>query len=168
MKKLVICFSRKGMNYVNGDIRNLPKGNCRNIAEIIASITDGDLFEVERKKPYPEDYRACVNESVAELKEQARPELKKMLADISEYDMIYIVGPCWCGHYPMPLATQLENLDFDNKKVRYVMSHEGSGLANAKEDLQKWCRNAVIGDGLAVKGTDIGKSVIAEWIRKGE
>ena len=48
------------------------------------------------------------------------------------------------------------------------MSHEGSGLANAKEDLQKWCRNAEIGDGLAVKGTDIGKSVIAEWIRKGE
>lgn len=168
MKKLIICFSRKGMNYVNGEIKNLPVGNCRRIAETIASLTNADLFEVERKEPYSEDYRTCVNEAVAELKVQARPELKNSMQDISAYDTIYVVGPCWCGHYPMPLATQLEKLDFTGKIVRYVMGHEGSGLASAESDLKKWCRNAKIEDGIAVRGKNFDQSVIEDWVEKGK
>lgn len=168
MKRLVIYFSRKGNNFVSGSITNLKEGNVEKIVQMIQACTDTDVFEVVRKEPYPIDYRECVNESGKELKEDARPELVNYLDDISEYDMIYVVGPCWCGNYPMPLASQLEKLDFNGKKVRYIISHEGSGLARSKENITSWCKNAIVLDGLGVKGCDITEEELTGWIDKEE
>ncbi len=166
MKKLIIYFSRKGANYVDGSICDLKQGNVENIVEKLCELDLFDCFEVERKEDYALEYRECVNESVKELKENARPELKNMLEDISEYEMIYVIGPCWCGHFPMPVATQLEHLDFNHKKVRYIMSNEGSGLASSKQDLLTWCKGAEILDGLSVKGANISKEELKNWIEK--
>lgn len=170
MKSIVIYFSRKGMNYVNGEIMELKKGNAQRIAEIIAEAVHADTFEVVRRQPYAQDYRECVKESVQELQENARPQLEQYVKDISEYAMVYVVGPCWCGHYPMPLASQLGKLDFHGKKVAFVMSHEGSGLAQGRQDIQSWCKGAIIADGLAIKGTTVEKEKerIAGWARKAE
>ncbi len=166
MKKLVIYFSRKGNNYVDGSICNLKQGNVEKIVDLLCECDDFDRFEVQRKKEYSLDYQECVNESVKELKENGRPELKEMLEDISKYEMVYVVGPCWCGHFPMALATQLEHLDFCGKKVRYIMSNEGSGLAQSKQDLISWCKGAEILDGLSVKGAEIKKEELKEWAQK--
>ena len=167
MNSLILWFSRKGMNYVDGKITSLPKGNVEKIVEILKQITNADSFEIVRKESYSKDYRECVNESVEELKANARPALLNALEDVQKYDMIYVVGPCWCGHYPMPIATQLEQLDFSGKQVRFIISHEGSGLASAKEDLLKWCKNADVKDGLAIRGTHIDANKILDWV-KGE
>ena len=72
-KTLIVYYSRKGENYVNGSIRNLSKGNTEVIAEMIADLTGGDLFEVETVKTYPADYYACIDEAKAELRQGARP-----------------------------------------------------------------------------------------------
>ena len=66
MKKLVIYFSRKGNNYVNGSICDLKQGNVEKIVDMLSE--DMDRFEVKRKKDYSEDYKECVSESVKELK----------------------------------------------------------------------------------------------------
>lgn len=168
MKNIVIYFSRKGMNYVNGDIKDLSKGNTEYIAEYIQEAADADTFEVIRKEPYPLDYRECVEESVRELKQDTRPDLLRTLDDISEYDNVFVAGPCWCGHYPLPLASCLSNLDFKGKKVHFVMSHEGSGLAQGKNDIKSWCRNAEIGSSLAIHGTEAktSKDMISVWAKK--
>ncbi len=63
-----------------------------------------------------------------ELREHARPELKKYLDDISDYDHVFVCGPCWWGTYPVAVFTQLERLDFTGKKVMALMTHEGSGF----------------------------------------
>ena len=49
-KSLVIYYSRKGENYVNGSIKKLEKGNTERIAEFIQKHTDADLFEIETIK----------------------------------------------------------------------------------------------------------------------
>ena len=41
---LVAYFSRKGQNYVNGKIVNLPIGNTEVVAKMIQKITGGDFF----------------------------------------------------------------------------------------------------------------------------
>jgi len=61
-KSLVVYFSRRGQNYWNGSIKELAKGNTETVAEMIAAAVDGDLFEVERTEPYPENYDACTHE----------------------------------------------------------------------------------------------------------
>ena len=167
-KNLIIYYSRKGENYWNGSIKNLSKGNTEIVAELIQKAVGGDLFEVETVKEYAEDYYECIEDAKAELRSNARPELKKYLTDISQYDNIVVAGPCWWGTYPMAVFTQLEKLDFTGKKVFPVMTHEGSGQAGSAAALKKYCKGAVVGGGLAVHGADAAKCerTVAGWAKK--
>ena len=54
-KILIAYFSRKGNNYVSGDIVNLRKGNTEIVAEKIQELTGGDLFEIKTVKQYDLD-----------------------------------------------------------------------------------------------------------------
>ncbi len=105
MKTLVIYYSRKGENYVNGSIKNIDKGNTEIAAEYIRDAVGADLFEIETVKEYDKSYMTCIEEAKAELRENARPELKAYIDDISAYDNIVIAGPCWWGTYPMAVIT---------------------------------------------------------------
>ena len=167
-KNLIIYYSRKGENYWNGSIKNIAKGNTETVAEFIQKAVGGDLFEVETVKPYAEDYYECCDEAKQELHAQARPELKKYIDSIEDYDNVFICGPCWWGTYPMAIFTQLEKLDFSGKNVMAVMTHEGSGLGSCERDLKKICTGAAFGKGLAVHGADASKSesAVASWAKK--
>lgn len=165
---LILYYSRKGENYVNGSARNLAKGNTEVAAEFIEKAVGGDLFEIETVKPYAASYMECIDEAKKELRENARPELKKYIEDISDYDNIFVCGPCWWGTYPMAIFSQLEKLDLSDKKVIPLMTHEGSGLGSSVRDLQKICKGASFGEGLAVHGADAAKSekTVAAWAAK--
>lgn len=165
---LIIYYSRKGLNYWNGTIKNIAKGNTEIVAEFIQKAVGGDLFEVETVKPYAKDYYICVEEAKKELEENRRPELKSYLEDISKYDNVFVCGPCWWGTFPMAIFTQLEKLDFTGKKIIPVMTHEGSGLGRCESDLKKILPGATFGKGLAVHGSDAlnSESVIAAWAKK--
>lgn len=167
-KTLVIYYSRTGENYVNGSIQNLTKGNTEIVAEFIQKAVHADLFQVETIKTYDADYYACIDDAKAELRNQDRPELKKYLSDISDYDNIVIAGPCWWGTYPCAIFTQLEKLDFTGKTVFPVMTHEGSGLAGSAQALKKYCKGAAVGEGLAIHGADAARSenAVAAWAKK--
>ncbi len=164
-KNLIIYYSRSGENYVNGSVKNLAKGNTEIVAEFIGKAVGGDLFKIETVKEYSADYRKCTEEAKKELHEGARPELKRYLDSIADYDNIFVCGPCWWGTYPCAMFTQLERLDFTGKKVLPVMTHEGSGLGFCERDLKKICEGASFGKGLAVHGADAAKSEseVANW-----
>lgn len=167
-KNLIIYYSRKGTNYVNGRIMDLKKGNTEICAEFIKEAVGGDLFEIETVHEYSKDYHKCTEEAQEELRENARPELKQYLKDIADYDNIFACGPCWWGTYPVAVFTQLEKLDFTGKKVMALMTHEGSGLGNSERDLRKICKGASFGTGIAVHGADAAKagSAVAAWAQK--
>ena len=164
---LIFYYSRKGQNYFGGAIRSIDKGNTEICAEYIQRAVGGDLFELDTVKPYSEDYMTCTEEAKAELRANARPELKKMLTDIDKYDNIFICGPCWWGTYPCAIFTQIEALDFTGKRVFPLMTHEGSGLAGAPAALKKYCNGATVGQGLAVLGSNAKASekTVADWAK---
>ena len=167
-KTLIIFYSRKGQNYVNGSIRNLKKGNTEIVADYIKDAVDADIFEVDTIKQYAKDYSACTEEAQVELQSNARPELVRYLDDISQYDNIVVAGPCWWGTYPTAIFSQLERLDFTDKNVFPVMTHEGSGLADSAQALKKYCKGATVGRGLAVHGADAGVSgnAVSKWAKE--
>lgn len=166
-KNLIIYYSRKGQNYVNGSVKDLAKGNTEVCAEFIQKAVGGDLFEIETVREYNADYMVCIEEAKQELNEKARPELKKYLDSIADYDNVFVCGPCWWGTYPMAIYTQLEKLDWKGKKVMALMTHEGSGLGSCERDLKKICAGASFGKGLAVHGADAGRSEsnVAAWAK---
>ena len=166
-KNLIIYYSRKGENYVNGSLKNLEKGNTEIAAEFIQKAVGGGMFRVETVKPYSESYNICIEEAKRELQENARPELQKYLQDISQYDNIFVCGPCWWGTFPLAIFSQLERLDFTGKKVLPLMTHEGSGLGNSERDIKNICKGAELGKGLAVHGADAARSekIISQWAK---
>lgn len=166
MKKLVIYFSHTGENYMRDGIRNIDKGNTEIVAEKIAAKTGADLFKVETIKDYPNDYYECCAEAKKELQSQSRPELKRYLNDLSEYDTIYIGYPIWYGTFPMALASALERLDFTGKTVKPFATNEGSGLGNSVSDIKCLCQNATVLDGLTIRGSDasISDNLLDSWI----
>ena len=106
MKTLVAYFSHAGQNYVNGGVAELEHGNAEVLAGFAAQACGGDLFHIERVEPYPAEYKACVKESMAELKAKARPELARDV-DVSGYDRVVVVFPNWCVTMPMPVLMMM-------------------------------------------------------------
>jgi len=166
-KNLIIYYSRRGENYVGGQIKSIAKGNTHYAAEFIAQAVNGDLFEIETVIPYAEDYKSCIEKAKHEMCNNARPELKRYLTDISQYSTIFVCGPCWWGTYPMAVFSQLERLEWEGKKVVALMTHEGSGIANSERDLKKYCVGATVGKGLAVVGSQVQahEKDIKEWAK---
>lgn len=166
-KNLIIYYSRKGENYVNGSVKTLAKGNTEICAEFIQKAVGGDLFEIKTVKEYAADYYACIDEAKAELQQKARPELKRYLDGIADYDNVFVCGPCWWGTFPMAVFSQLEKLDWSGKKVMALMTHEGSGLGSCERSLKQICTGAAFGKGLAVHGGDASRSekAVASWAK---
>jgi flavodoxin len=168
MKSLVIYYSRKGKNYVNGAIRNLKEGNTEVVAKKIVELTGADLFEVEPVKEYSTDYYECTKEAKDELENNERPELKHYLDSIDEYEVIYLGYPCWWGTYPRAMATFLDRYDFNGKKIKPFCTHEGSAMGISMSELSKTLVGANIASGLALKGSDVHKDneELVDWIKE--
>lgn len=166
-KNLIIYYSRKGENYWNGGFKDLKKGNTEIVAEYIQKAVGGDLFEVETVREYSPSYMTCIEEAQEELRQKARPELKRYLESIDEYDNVFVCGPCWWGTFPMAIFTQLEKLDWAGKKVMAVMTHEGSGLGGSERSLKEICKGASFGKGFSVAGHDAARSEaqVAAWAK---
>ena len=165
-KSLVIYFSRAGENYFGGVLKNIEKGNTEVIAEYIQDEVSADLFKVEPVNEYPADYMKCIDVAQKEKDDDARPEIKDALTDISEYDTIFIGFPNWWGTLPMPMWTQLEQLDFTGKTVKPFVTHEGSGFGSSQRDLDKLCEGADIKKGLSIPGANVydARDSVAHWV----
>lgn len=62
-KNLIIYYSRRGQNYVNGSVQTLARGNAELITEYIENAVGADVFEVDTAKPYSADYKTCTEEA---------------------------------------------------------------------------------------------------------
>ena len=94
-KNLVIYYSRRGENYFGGAIRSIAKGNKEYCVEYIQSAVGADAFQAETVKEYSADYMTCTQEAQAESRSGERPELKRYLDSVTDYDNIFVCGPCW-------------------------------------------------------------------------
>ena len=165
-KVLIAYYSRRGQNYFSGTIKNIAEGNTEIVAKFIQKKTGGDLFRIDTVKTYPEDYTECTNVAQAEIKQKARPELKRYLDDISDYDIIFLGYPCWYGLEPMAVATFLEHYDFSGKKIILFTTHEGSGFGGSVSYTKKLCPTANVIQGIAIHGSRAAncESEIAMWL----
>ncbi len=134
MKELVIYFSRADENYGVG---NIKVGNTELIANETQKIRNADIFKCIPAIPYSKNYSKCCDEAKEYQESNARPKLKEYISDISKYVIIYIGGLVYWGEYPYELYSQLDILDFTNKIIKPFTTHEGSGLGDCVEALQR-------------------------------
>jgi flavodoxin len=167
-KILIAYFSRKGNNYVNGSIVDLPVGNTEVAADMIQKLTGGDLFQIDPVKAYPSDYEKTTEVAQRELRQGARPALTERVERMEGYDVILLGYPNWWSTMPMAVWTFLEAYDFAGKTLLPFCTHEGSGMGHSEGDLRKLCPGAKILKGLPIKGGGVhgAGNEITAWLRR--
>ena len=132
-------------------------GNTKEIAEKLARKTHGDLFRIERVKPYSMDYHTC---AYVEAKEEAdkhlRPAIQGPLPDFGQYDAVMIAFPIWWYTMPAPVMTFLESCpDWQGKKL-FVFANSYSDIpsqfSNSLRDAVACAKGADMHPGLYNKG----------------
>ncbi len=164
-KTLIAYYSRKGQNYVSGNIVELQVGNTEVVAKKIQAISQGDLFEIDTIKQYPIDYMETTQVARKELDNDVRPELTDVIDNMDDYDIIYLGYPNWYGTFPMAVFTFLESYDFSGKTIIPFCTHEGSGMGGLT-DIQLLCPGVKVGKSIAIKGSSVhgADSVINNWM----
>lgn len=165
MDKLVIFFSKRGENYSVG---NLSEGNAEHIAHVIQKITGADIYEIKPVQPYPDSYKACVQQAVQEMRTNARPEISNPIESLAEYKTIYLCYPNWCGTFPRIVATFIESHDLSGKTIYPMCTNEGSGMGRSVDELRSLSPNSIIKPGLSIRGSLARNSddAIEEWLKK--
>ena len=158
---LIAYFSRAGENYMVGDLSNggyagyVEKGNTAIIAEMIAEVTGGTLFEIVPVVPYPVKYSEMLTVAEREASTNARPAIQSTVPNFDSYDVIFLGYPIWNGNCPNIMLTFMENenYDFSGKTVIPFCTHGGSSLGRSESTIKSEIPSATVLGGLAIAGT---------------
>lgn len=71
--------------------------NTKAVAEIIHENVGGTLVGLELENPYPENYKATVDQVANENETGFLPPLKTKIDSIEKYDVVFVGFPTW-GH----------------------------------------------------------------------
>lgn len=144
-------------------------GNTENIANYIADITGGDLFELEPVEAYSDDDLNWNDEnsrvvSEYENEEERDIELVSTTVDNWEsYDVVYIGYPIWWGIAAWPVNGFIEANDFEGKTVVPFCTSSSSGLGESGELLEE-----MAGSGNWLEGerftSSTSESEVETWI----
>lgn len=143
-------------------------GNTETIAEMIAKYTGGDLFHIETVTVYPEAYNDLIEVAKQEQDNDERPALASVVGNMDEYQTVFIGFPNWWGTMPMAVFTFLESYEFAGKTVIPFCTHEGSVLGRSEGDIAKLIPEAVLSEGLAVRGSKVNDAEddVTSWLEK--
>ena len=126
----------------------LVPGNVQQLAGWVQEATGGDSFSIRVTHPYPSDWDECLERANEERGEDARPELMENVADLDQYDTIFLGYPNWWYGVPMALLSFLEQNDLSGKQVYLFCSHGTGGLAGSVEQITEAAPGAAISDNI--------------------
>ena len=127
MKTLVAYFS--------------ASGQTAKLAKTLAGVTGGDLFEIAPETAYTAadlDWMDKKSRSTIEMKDpKSRPAIAGKVADMAQYDTVFVGFPIWWYQAPRIIETFLESYDFSGKTVIPFATSGGSGVENAAAHLKE-------------------------------
>lgn len=165
MNILIAYFSIAGETCVDDTLIELKVGKTKLVAEKIQTLFGGDLFEIQTKKQYPNDYFELKEVALEELKQNARPELSNHMDQMSKYDAIILGYPNWCGTLPMPVATFLESYDFKGISILPFCTNAGEGLGGSEDMIRELCPDSEIEEGLSIPDKSIDlEEKLSVWL----
>ena len=146
------------------------EGLCPQISseELLSYVPTARKFcEIDTVQPYAAGYRDCVQQAVAEFRQNARPALKAYPDSLDGYDVIFVGYPNWCGTMPMAMFTFLEHFDLTGKRILPFCTNEGSGMGHSEQDLNQVCTGATVEPGLSIRGCQAAGSrdQVADWVK---
>ena len=142
-------------------------GTTKGVAEKIASLTGGDLYEIMAAEPYTADDLNYNDSSSRSTKEQndksARPEIGSKDILLKGYTTIYLGFPIWWGEEPRILDTFVEKYSFEGITVIPFCTSASSGIGRSGSNME-----ALAGTGTWLEGKrfdgNVSEADLQSWI----
>ena len=176
-KKILIAYfsmpETGGVDAVSGASRVVVdgkvSGNVAFVANGIQKATGGDIFAITTARPYPGTHDALTAYAKQEKENNARPRLSGTIANLQDYDTIFLGYPIWWYDLPMPFYCFLEQTDLSGKTIIPFTVHGGSGLLDTVDKIAALQPGAkVIKNGLSISRNNVARSAIdiTAWLRR--
>ncbi len=142
-------------------------GTTKGVAENIATITGGDLYEITAVQEYTAEDLDWNDPNSRTTKEQddpsVRPEIGSEPVSLEGYSTIYIGYPIWWGQEPRIMDTFVESYNFDGITVIPFCTSGSSDIGSSGQHLAD---NAGSGNWLDGQrfGAGTPESDIQAWI----
>ena len=115
-------------------------GTTKAVAQQLAEVAGADLHEIKPEQPYTDadlDWTDKQSRSTIEMKDKnSRPAITDKLANMQDYDVIYVGFPIWWYTAPTIIDTFMESYDFKGKTVIPFATSGGSSIKKACQDLK--------------------------------
>lgn len=115
-------------------------------AREIAEAVGADLYEICPAEPYTDadlNWTDKKSRSTVEMNDTAcRPAIAEPVANMEQYDTVFLGFPIWWYVEPRIVDTFLESYDFSGKTVTPFATSGGSGIGKAEKSLQQHCPKA--------------------------
>ena len=142
-------------------------GTTKGVAEKIASVTGGDLYEIQAAEPYTEDDLNYNDDNSRSTKEQndksVRPEIGSEEISLEGYTTVYLGFPIWWGEEPRILDTFVEKYSFEGITVIPFCTSGGSGIGKSGPNME-----ALAGSGTWLQGErfsgNVSEEELQSWI----
>lgn len=121
-------------------------GATQTVAQELQKALGADIEAIELVNPYSGTYAETIERVGKERQNGELPALKPLKADLSKYEVIYLGYPIWYGTYAMPIASLVNEHDFEGKKIVTFCTFGSGGLEPAIEDLKKALPKAEIAE----------------------
>jgi len=144
MKTLVAFFSASGVT--------------AKAAKLLAQAADADLFEIVPETPYTKHDLNWLNprsRSTVEMKDRAcRPPIASRVADMAQYDRVFVGFPVWWYREPSIIDTFLESYDLSGKTVIPFCTSGGSDLGETADNFRRLAPDAKVPEGKRITRRD--------------
>ena len=129
----------------NNDMKTLvayfsASGTTKGIAQNLAKVAGADLHEIKPAQAYTKadlDWHNKQSRSSVEMADKSsRPAITDKLANMSDYQTVYVGFPIWWYTAPTIVNTFFESYDFKGKTVYLFATSGGSTIDKAVSDLQ--------------------------------
>lgn len=144
-------------------------GNTENVANYIATATDGDLFELEPAEPYSDADLNWTDDNSRVVREHDNPDerdialVKSTVENWDEYDTIFIGYPIWWGIAAWPVDGFIKANDFTGKTVIPFATSSSSGLGESGELLAEMAGTGDWQEGQRFR-SGASESDVAAWV----
>ena len=151
-KKLIVYYSLSG--------------NTKGLAELIQSLTGADIFELKLVDPYPEEYDAVVERARRELESGDLPALAENIANLADYDVVFLGTQNWFGSLSLPVFTFIDSHDLSGKTIVPFVTHGRGGLQDQVTDLKALIPNAAYLEEFAQFRDETVESDVSQWLAR--
>ena len=144
-------------------------GATAKVADRLSKAIGADLFEIKPAEPYTSadlDWTNKKSRSSVEMADKSsRPAIANKVADMNQYNVVFVGFPIWWYREPSIIDTFMESYDFSGKQVVPFATSGGSGMGDSGSIMQKLAPKAKVDSGKRFS-SGVSEADLKDWASK--